>query len=99
MTDGIQLWELRGVRRAAPVEPVARLDTELLLEDVLTANPHLMMSGLTLVGRQTPVEGGFLDLLGVDEDGRLVVFELKRGRLTRARRSLRSSTTARSWRP
>ena len=83
MTDDIRIWELRGAKQAAPVEPVTRVETELLLEDVLTANPHLMMSDLTLVGRQTPVEGGSLDLLGVDEDGRLVVFELKRGRLTR----------------
>ena len=41
------------------------------------------MEGLTLVGRQTPTEGGPLDLLGVDADGRLVVFELKRGTLSR----------------
>ena len=41
------------------------------------------MKGMTLVGRQTPTEGGPLDLLGVDGDGRLVVFELKRGTLSR----------------
>ena len=41
------------------------------------------MEGLTLVGRQTPTEGGPLDLLGVDSDGRLAVFELKRGALSR----------------
>jgi hypothetical protein len=38
---------------------------------------------MTLVGRQLPTHGGPLDLLGIDEDGRLVVFELKRGTLTR----------------
>ena len=43
----------------------------------------MLMPDLTLVGRQTPAGGGALDLLGVDEDGRLVVFELKRGTLTR----------------
>ena len=41
------------------------------------------MEPLTLVGRQTPTEGGPLDLLGVDGDGKLVVFELKRGTLLR----------------
>ena len=41
------------------------------------------MENLTLVGRQTPTEGGPLDLLGVDGYGRLVVFELKRGMLSR----------------
>ena len=45
--------------------------------------PRPADSGLKLVGRQTPTEGGPLDLLGVDTDGRLVVFELKRGTLSR----------------
>ena len=46
-------------------------------------NPGMLMPGLTLVGRQTPTDKGYLDLLGVDADGRLVVFELKRGKVTR----------------
>ena len=54
-----------------------------MLEAVLVANPNILMRGLTLVGRQVPVETGYVDLLGVDEDGRLVVFELKREKLTR----------------
>ena len=36
-----------------------------------------------MVGRQTSTAGGPLDLLGVDGDGKLVVFELKRGTLSR----------------
>ncbi len=84
MTDDIRIWEVLGPSRpVAPVESVARLETEELLEDILTANPQLLMAGLRLIGRQTPVADGALDLLGVDEDGRLVVFELKRERLTR----------------
>ena len=58
-------------------------DTEELLEETLVKNPGMLIPGLRLVGRQTPTEGGPLDLLGVDEDGRLVVFELKRGTLSR----------------
>ncbi len=57
--------------------------SESLLEKTLVAHPELLMPGLRLVGRQTPTEGGPLDLLGVDEEGRLVVFELKRGTLSR----------------
>jgi hypothetical protein len=41
------------------------------------------MPNLRLIGRQNGTPGGPLDLLGMDEDGRLVVFELKRGSLTR----------------
>ena len=43
----------------------------------------MLIPELTLVGRQTGTDGGPLDLLGVDSDGRLVLFELKRGRLSR----------------
>lgn len=46
-------------------------------------NPGLLSEGLVLVGRQNETQGGPLDLLGIDADGRLVVFELKRGTLTR----------------
>ncbi len=66
------------------MKPTAHAETERLLEDILVKNPEMLMPGLTLVGRQMPTEArGWLDLLGVDSDGRLVVFELKRGSLTR----------------
>ena len=43
----------------------------------------MLMANLKLVGRQVETQDGPLDLLGVDEEGRLVVFELKRGTLRR----------------
>lgn len=54
-----------------------------MFEKTLVNNPDMLMPGLTLVGRQTRTEGGPLDLLGVDPDGRLTLFELKRGSLNR----------------
>ena len=81
--DEVKIW---AVDDALDVEQLARkrqADTETLLEETLVKNPDLMLPRLRLVGRQTPTEGGPLDLLGVDEDGRLVVFELKRGTLSR----------------
>lgn len=80
--EDIKLWELDG-SKANPLGSNNQLESEELLENTLVENPNLLIEGLTLVGRQTPTEGGPLDLLGVDEDGRLVVFELKRGTLSR----------------
>lgn len=83
----IKLWEVSsdegGGVQANPVESIQKTDTEQLLEEVIVRCPQLLMSELKLVGRQTETPGGPLDLLGVDGDGRLAVFELKRGNLTR----------------
>ena len=84
MTDEIKIWAVDSSSRAVdPIHPTDWKETEGSLEDVLVKNPDMLMQGLTLVGRQTPTESGYLDLLGVDEDGRLVLFELKRERIRR----------------
>ena len=83
LMDEIKLWAVDGSNGAVPVAAVAGMESERLLEDTLVNNPDMLMPGLTLVGRQTPTGGGALDLLGIDDDGRLVVFELKRGTLSR----------------
>ena len=80
--EEVQLWSLDGAD-AKPLAQTSHLESESGLEDILVNNPDMLIEGLTLVGRQTPTEGGPLDLLGVDEYGRLVVFELKRGTLSR----------------
>lgn len=82
-----KLWRVvdTGDGCAGIVEVVesAGVETERLLENPVVSDPSIVMPGLVLIGRQTPADGGFLDLLGVDEAGGLVVFELKRGHLTR----------------
>ena len=84
MNDDIRIWEIDDPNQGGrPVESIEETDTENALEEALVNSPDMLMQGLTLVGRQTPTDGGNLDLLGVDDDGRLVVFELKRGELTR----------------
>ena len=80
--EDIQIWSIDGTQ-VTQLEPSNQMESELLLENILVSNPSLLMEDLILVGRQTPTEGGPLDLLGVDADGRLVVFELKRGTLSR----------------
>jgi len=83
----ITLWRIvhgdKGEPKAVPVDTLDTTKTEQELEDVLVATPELLMPGLSLIGRQVPTAGGPLDLLGVTRDGRLVIFELKRGMLTR----------------
>ena len=84
MKTDIGIWEIDGDSRAGTkLGSAQRVATEEMLEAVLAANPDMLMRGLTLVGRQVPVETGYVDLLGIDEDGRLVVFELKREKLRR----------------
>ena len=80
--EDIQIWALDH-SQAVQLQTSNRMESEQLLEEILVKNPDLLLEGLTLVGRQTPTEGGPLDLLGVDGYGRLVVFELKRGSLSR----------------
>ena len=84
MKTDIGIWEIdRASRVGTKLGFAERVEAEEMLEDVLVANPDMLMRGLRLVGRQLPVETGNVDLLGIDEDGRLVVFELKREKLTR----------------
>lgn len=81
--DEVKIWAVHDDSNVVPLASKGQTESESLLEETLVKNPDLLIPGLTLVGRQTPTEGGPLDLLGVDEDGRLVVFELKRGTLSR----------------
>ena len=81
--DEVKIWALEDGSETKPLESKSHTDSESRLEDAIVKNPDLLEEGLTLIGRQTQTEGGPLDLLGVDDGGRLVLFELKRGTLTR----------------
>ena len=84
MKADIGIWSIDQEYRAGDkLDVTDRFETEEMLEDVLVKNPDMLMRGLTLIGRQVPVGSGYVDLLGIDGDGRLVVFELKREKLTR----------------
>ena len=51
--------------------------------DALVSNPSILVNDLWLVGREIQTDAGRIDLLGVDPEGTLVVFELKLGKLSR----------------
>jgi len=60
-----------------------RVDLEQYLEDWIARDPSLLQQGLVIVGRQIGLEGGRLDLLGLDPQGRWAVIEIKSGRVRR----------------
>ena len=78
-----KMWTIDGEGGAAELAPTPKLDSEKMLEETLVKNPSMLDPDIVLVGRQTGNDAGYLDLLGVDADGRLVLFELKRGNLAR----------------
>ena len=83
MTEELRLWSVGESGEVEPLSPLQQMPTEMALEELLVRNPEMLGSGLKLVGRQTRTQSGWLDLLAVDQDGRLVVYELKRGTLVR----------------
>ena len=86
--EDLKLWRvIKGEGTSVRVEMIAEspnTETERLFEDLLVTSPDLLEPGLKLIARQFQTDGGPLDLLGIDGDGRLVLFELKREALTRA---------------
>jgi hypothetical protein len=62
----------------------SRLDFEERLEDMIVNDPSLIGLPIMVLGRQVPTEyGGFVDVLGVDAEGRIHVIEVKRDRTPR----------------
>ena len=82
--DEFGIWEVdEETKDSKRLEEAEHTGTEALLEDILVQNPAMLMPGLKLVGRQLQTANGPLDLLGIDSEGRLVLFELKREKLRR----------------
>lgn len=79
VTIGLWRIEEKGPERLQTAELAAERD----LEDWIERDPALLEQGLTIVGRQIRLEGGPLDLLALDAQGRWVLIEIKRERLRR----------------
>lgn len=48
------------------------------MQRAIIANPELVEDGLRIISYEKPIEPGFVDLYGIDSEGRFVVLELKR---------------------
>ena len=76
--NAIGLWQIAEAGPARLV--VASVAAERDLEDWIERDPALLERGLVIVGRQLRLEGGPLDLLTLDPQGRWVLIEIKRER-------------------
>ena len=83
--DEIKIWRCDSMGNLVEkLKPASQMDSEESLENLLEQNPEMLVPSLTLIGRQMTIDGIYdLDLLGLNRQDKLVVFELKRGVLTR----------------
>ena len=57
--------------------------TEEEMQKVLSTNPELIEPGLRTIRRERPVAPGFIDIYARDQEGNIVVIEIKRRRADR----------------
>ncbi len=80
----IKIWHVKkeGTLKPITLESIHRLK-EKEFEDMIVKNPELLEEGIRIICRQPSGMPGTPDLLGIDDNGNLVIFELKGGKLTR----------------
>lgn len=82
MAESIGLWAVRDGRLLRVNG--STLDRERRLEDWIESHPDVLGERLLPIGRQVRTAfGGIIDILALDNEGRCVVIELKRGKTPR----------------
>ena len=62
----------------------SKLDFEIRLEDWIASDMSIISPNLLFLGRQVPTNyGGYIDILAMEENGDLVIVELKREKTPR----------------
>ncbi len=82
MALSMQLWEIAG-ERLVPIESTS-LNLEKRLEDWLENDISIIGIDILIIGRQVRTDyGGYIDLIGIDGEGHIIIIELKRRRTPR----------------
>ena len=77
-----RLWLIKD-RKLVEVNK-AKLDFESRLEDWIASDMSIISPNLLFIGRQVPtLYGGLIDILAMEENGDLVIVELKREKTPR----------------
>ena len=78
----VGLWNVTS-KSARKVE-FSSIDSEKRLEDIICEDLSILDDDLLLIGRQTPtIYGKYIDMLGINQDGKLTVIELKKNKTPR----------------
>jgi hypothetical protein len=77
--SNLSAWTIQGDKPIRLQD--SSIDLEKRLEFWIEKDPFLIQNGLVIVARQLILEGGRLDLLAIDPQGRWVVIEIKAGAL------------------
>lgn len=80
--QAIRLWKIENAILQEMVK--TKLDLEEKLEEWIASDISTISSNLLVIGRQVPTDfGGAIDLLGMEENGDIVIIELKRDKTPR----------------
>lgn len=85
MATEIQVWQIvNGNLNAVDSSLVEAGRKEVDdLEKWIKSNPTILGGNISIIGEQVTTKSGFIDFLGIDKLGNLIVVELKRDRLPR----------------
>ncbi|WP_342360258.1 hypothetical protein [Terrarubrum flagellatum] len=78
----MRIWKASGDHLVEM--PIASLDREERLQNWLAADLGILGLDALLIGREVPTDfGGFIDILALDRDGKIIIIETKRHRTPR----------------
>jgi hypothetical protein len=85
MATEIKTWEIvdgKLTQISTTLAENSRKEREHL-EQWIKSNPEILGNDIVIIGEQIQTRSGYLDFLGIDDNGNLVIVELKRDKLPR----------------